>query len=160
MRSIAKNEAEKKFLELVEQVLGPLGYRAVDVDVHVGPQSIVRLFVEWQDPTKRIGLDDCADASRLLDPVMENVEWLPGGFTLEVSSPGLDRRLRLESDFEKAIGQDIRLKLDHAKEKIGSKPWGTLSKLDGDLLVFVQNKQEFKLGYGEIRQAHVIYKGE
>ena len=160
MRSIAKNEAEKKFLEVVEQVLGALGYRAVDVDVHVGPQSIVRLFVEWQDPDKRIGLQDCAEASRLLDPVMENVEWLPGGFALEVSSPGLDRRLRLETDFEKVIGQDIRLKLDQPKEKFGAKPWGTLSKVDGDLLVFVQNKQEFKLGYGEIRQAHVIYKGE
>ncbi len=160
MRSIAKTEAEKLFLELIETVLGPLGYRAVDVDVHVGPTSIVRLFVEWQDPSKRIGLQDCAEASRLLDPVMENVEWLPGAYNLEVSSPGLDRRLRLKADFEKAVGKDIRLKLEKSKEGFGAKPWGTLSRVDDDLLVFVQNKKEFSVGFGDVRQAHVMWKGE
>ncbi len=159
MQSIAKTELEQRFIALVEATMGP-DYHVVDVDISVGPRSLIRLYVDWADPKKRIGLDDCATVSRTLDPVIETAEWLPPGFDLEVSSPGLDRRLRLESDFQGAIGKDIRLKLGRSLDRFGAKPWGTLAKVDSTELTFSQNKQEFRVGWNDIRQAHVIWKEE
>lgn len=159
MQSIAKTEQEQRFIALVEATLGP-AYHVVDVDIAVGPRSIIRLFIGWTDPEKRIGLDEVAEVSRTLDPVVEAADWLPAGFDLEVSSPGLDRRLRLESDFRQAIGKDIRLKLGKSIERFGAKPWGTLAKVEPEELVFSQNKQEFRVGWNNIRQAHVIWKSE
>lgn len=160
LRSIAKSDVEQKFIEMAERVLGPLGFRVVDVDAGVGPRSLVRLFVDWADPTRRIGLDDCAEVSRHLDPFVDTFEAMPGGFTLEVSSPGLDRRLRLQSDFQSALGKDVRLKLSRSKEGFGSKPWGTVCEVGEEDLVFSQNKQVFRVPWSEIRQAHLMWKGD
>ena len=160
MRSIAKSDVEQQFIEMAERVLGPLGFRVVDVDAGLGPVSLVRLFVDWADPAKRIGLDECAEVSRQLDPFVDTFEAMPGGFTLEVSSPGLDRRLRLASDFQMVLGKDVRLKLSRSKEGFGTKPWGTVCEVGEEELVFSQNKQLFRVQWSDIRQAHLMWKRE
>src|SRR4051794_16535757 len=96
LESISKTPLELRILSLSENVLEPQGFRVVDVDCRVGHRSLLRIFIERagsQNPT----LDDCASASRLLSAQLDtDEEILPGAYDLEVSSPGLDRRLRLK----------------------------------------------------------------
>src|SRR5687767_6805867 len=121
--SIAKSESEKRILELCEKHLEPEGFRAVDVDCHLAGRSIVRIFIERIVPSggdSTPSLENCASASRLLGPVLEADPMIPGAFDLEVSSPGLDRRLRLDKDFEQVVGEEVKLKLIERIESIGA----------------------------------------
>lgn len=99
--------------EELEQLLAPavesLGYELSDLEVKVGGRDgVVRVFI---DHPEGIGLDDCEAVSRQIGTVLDAEDPIPGHYTLEVSSPGLDRRLRKREHFERFVGEDVRIKL-------------------------------------------------
>ena len=92
---------------LIEQSVLPLGYELVDVELSGG---MIRVFIDWPaDKQARITIEDCEQVSRQLSQVMmvEEVDYK----RLEVSSPGVDRRLRCASDFQRFVGHRISLRL-------------------------------------------------
>src|SRR5688572_3451893 len=90
---------------LLETTLAGLGYELVDAE-RAGRSGLVRVYI---DKPGGINLDDCATVSNHLSRVLtvENVSYE----RLEVSSPGLDRPLKKERDFERFTGQKVRVKL-------------------------------------------------
>jgi len=90
---------------LLETTLAGLGYELVDME-RTGRSGLVRVYI---DKPGGINLDDCATVSNHLSHVLtvENVSYE----RLEVSSPGLDRPLKKERDFERFAGQKVRVKL-------------------------------------------------
>lgn len=93
--------------QLVEQSVEPLGYELVDLELAGG---IVRVFIDWPaQKQSRITIEDCELVSRQLSQVMlvEDIDYK----RLEVSSPGVDRRLRRASDFERFLGHRISVRL-------------------------------------------------
>jgi ribosome maturation factor RimP len=92
-------------MSLLETTLAGLGYELVDVE-RSGRGGMVRVFI---DKPGGIKLEDCAKVSNHLTRVLtvENVNYE----RLEVSSPGLDRPLKKERDFERFAGQKVRVKL-------------------------------------------------
>ena len=92
----------------LETTLAGLGYELVDVEraATKGRGGLMRVFI---DSPKGINLDDCTTVSNHLTRVLtvENVNY----DRLEVSSPGLDRPLKKERDFERFAGQKVRVKL-------------------------------------------------
>ena len=90
---------------LLETTLAGLGYELVDLE-RSGKGKLIRIFIDKADG---INLDDCAAVSHHLTRVLtvENVNY----DRLEVSSPGLDRPLKKESDFVRFAGQKARVKL-------------------------------------------------
>lgn len=90
---------------LLETTLAGLGYELVDVE-RSGRGGLMRVFI---DKPGGIQLDDCATVSNHLSRVLtvENVDYE----RLEISSPGLDRPLKKERDFERYTGQKVRVKL-------------------------------------------------
>lgn len=112
MDSIYKSQQEIQLLELADKLLQPLGFLIVDVDVKLGMRTLVRVFLER--PGAGASIDDCAEASRVLGPALDEAKWLPGSYDLEVSSPGLDRRLRRLEDFRSVEGQKVKLDLLNA----------------------------------------------
>ena len=100
---------------LLERSLGGLGYRLADVD-YISNNNTLRVFIEKLDemmPTAAGGitLADCESASRQLQRVLE-VEGVGYG-RLEVSSPGLDRRLKKAVDFARFTGYEAQVRLRH-----------------------------------------------
>jgi ribosome maturation factor RimP len=71
-----------------------------------GGQAQIRLLV---DRPGGVTLAQCAQVNRLLNQALEHVPLLSGGFTLEVSSPGADRPLAQPRDFERALGEELRV---------------------------------------------------
>jgi ribosome maturation factor RimP len=90
---------------VVESVVGGMGYELVDLQASNGGR-LLRLFI---DKAGGINVDDCAAVSRQLSRVLE-VEGVDYE-RLEVSSPGLDRPLRKQGDFERFAGQKAELKM-------------------------------------------------
>ena len=69
--------------------------------------NVLRIFIDKADG---VTLDECAKASRHLGTALEVEEVMPGSYTLEVSSPGLDRPLRNQGDYRRFIGKKVKIK--------------------------------------------------
>ena len=94
--------------EILEKTVTGLGYELVDVER--SPRGrVLRVFIDKPDKMRGVDIDDCALVSNQLSRVLtvENIDY----DRLEVSSPGIDRPLKKEADFERFAGSEITLKL-------------------------------------------------
>jgi ribosome maturation factor RimP len=94
---------------LVEPVLDDLGFRLVRVTISGRNGTTVQIMAERPDGT--ITVEECAEISRNLSPLLDAHDPLPGHYALEVSSPGIDRPLARVSDFETWAGHTAKVEL-------------------------------------------------
>jgi ribosome maturation factor RimP len=99
---------EKKFLDLCQPVITDLGLDLYDMDYVVGSKTL-RLYI-MDRVTKTAVIEDCAKVDRALSEPFEQNPWIPEEITLEVSSPGLYRKLKSFQQFEYAVGQRVLVK--------------------------------------------------
>jgi ribosome maturation factor RimP len=94
---------------LAEDLLLNLGFELVDLEFGQGDDnSLLRLYI---DQKGGIALDDCTHVSRMLGALLDVDDPIPGRYTLEISSPGLNRRLKRPQDFQTRLGQTIKITL-------------------------------------------------
>jgi ribosome maturation factor RimP len=177
--SIAKTELEQRVLELCERVLQD--FRIVDLDLHITGRSLVRVFIDPIAPDsaapsstsplstspRSTSIEDCVTASRLLGPILDAENLIPGGYDLEVSSPGLDRRLRIDSDFEQCIGKPVKVKLVESlddEEGLNARTLnysGILSQVAPDsrptLILKVNAASEVEIPFRKIKKANLVW---
>ena len=90
-----------------ERVTADRGFELVDVEIHKpGRGQIVRLFV---DKPGGIGLDDLQSVSEEVSAILDAEDPIEDSYTLEVSSPGLDRPLKTEADYQRFVGRLAKL---------------------------------------------------
>ena len=95
---------------LIEPTIEGLGYELSDVEVNLGGRDgIVRVFVDRVPDG--VGLADCETVSRQLSALLDVEDPIPENYRLEVSSPGLDRRLTKPEHFQRFLGEEVRVKL-------------------------------------------------
>jgi ribosome maturation factor RimP len=103
-----------KLMALTEPLLGQLGYELVDLDYAPGrAHAQLRIFI---DRPEGVGLDDCERVSREVSALFDVEDPVPTTYTLEVSSPGLDRVLRTPAHFQRFVGERIRLELRNPRD--------------------------------------------
>jgi ribosome maturation factor RimP len=103
-----------KLIALTEPLLGQLGYELVDLEYAPGrTHAVVRVFI---DRPEGVGLEDCERVSHELSALLDVEDPVPMAYTLEVSSPGLDRVLRTPAHFQRFVGERIWLELRIARE--------------------------------------------
>src|SRR5687768_13551187 len=81
------------------------------IEVQFGREQnglVLRLFIEGQGP---VGFEECERVSRDISAALDVADIIPKAYQLEVSSPGLDRPLRRERDFERFLGKSARIRL-------------------------------------------------
>jgi ribosome maturation factor RimP len=104
---------KKGLLELLEPALVDLGYELVDVEVHFGRRGLLRLFID-KNPT--VTLADCEFVSAQIGAFLDVEDPLPGSYVLEVSSPGLNRRLRTAAHFRRFVNEEVKIELLRPRE--------------------------------------------
>jgi ribosome maturation factor RimP len=94
--------------EIVERVAASSGLEVVDVEMRGGGSSrMLRIFI---DKPAGVTHEDCANLSREVGTILDVEDVVPGGsYVLEVSSPGLDRKLSRTADYERFIGSRVKL---------------------------------------------------
>lgn len=103
------NEQREAIRQLAQPLLAEQGAELVELALHrYGNQTTVRLLV---DKVGGVTIQDCARLNQLLSQAMDERDLIPERYTLEVSSPGLDRPLVSKRDFERAIGEDLDLQV-------------------------------------------------
>lgn len=102
-----KQAIEGQLEKLLAAPAETLGYELVRVKLSGGRRPTLQVMAEKPDHT--MAIDDCVRLSRELSAVLEIEDLLPGGYVLEVSSPGIDRPLTRLRDFEAFTGFDAKL---------------------------------------------------
>src|SRR5215813_256298 len=94
--------------EIVDRVAGSSGLEVVDVELRGGGKArMLRIFI---DKPTGVTHEDCANLSREVGTILDVEDVVPGGsYVLEVSSPGLDRKLMKPADYERFTGSRVKL---------------------------------------------------
>jgi ribosome maturation factor RimP len=126
-----------RLIARLEPVLKDSGYELVEIEFVPGPGGgTVRIYI---DTPKGIDVDDCAVASHVVSALLDADDPFPGAYSLEVSSPGLDRVLRTPEHFARFV--DNRVKVELQVPRDGRKRYtGMLRRADGESIeLFVDN---------------------
>jgi len=101
--------------EIADRVAASRGLEVVEVEILGGGKArMLRVFLDkvaaGADPLAGVTHEDCAHFSREFGTILDVEDVMPGSYTLEVSSPGLDRRLTKAADFSRFTGTRMKLK--------------------------------------------------
>ncbi len=110
-----KTSEDAKLLELLDPVAEAAGYEIVRLRL-MGGEHARRLQIMAETPDGEMVVEDCARLSRAISEVMDAADPIAGEYTLEVSSPGVDRPLTRLKDFANYEGFEARLELDRVAE--------------------------------------------
>ncbi len=110
MSEIGKEATIAKITEIAQRAGGPEGIEIVDVQLlGAGRGRVLRIFI---DRPQGVSHADCEFMSQQVGTILDVEDVIPGdSYTLEVSSPGLERKLSRETDFERFVGQKARIVL-------------------------------------------------
>jgi ribosome maturation factor RimP len=150
----------ERLQSVVSPILWTLGLELVDVlCVGQGPRSVVRILI---DKPGGVTVADCEQAHRALGPALDVADPFPHAYTLEVSSPGLDRPFRRTQDYQRAIGKEVSLKLRQPLEG----QWritGRLAEADEQAVVLrlptgTSGPELLRLDRGMIAEARLVVR--
>ena len=140
--------------DLLEPGISSMGYELVGVEFQTGGPGggLLRVYI---DSENGISADDCQKVSYQVSGVLDVEDPIKGHYTLEVSSPGLDRLLFKPEDFERFAGQLVKLRVIYPIE--GQRKFkGRLLGLRDTNVVIKQDDQEISLPFDQIEQARLV----
>ena len=140
-------------IALLEPTIDGLGYELADLEVRLGGKNgFMRVFIDSPDG---IGLDDCEKVSLAVSAILDVEDPLPGHYDLEVSSPGLDRKLTKVEHFQRFQGEIVKVKMRVPVE--GRRRFrGTLVSSDDENIVVDVDGIEHTLPVASIDTARLV----
>ncbi len=138
--------------ELIDPIVRAMQIELVDVELKRGPsRSILRLTI---DRESGVDVDTCARVSREVEAFLDVEDIVPGSYTLEVSSPGLDRPLRSLGDFRRFAGSLVRVTVRET-DGPGGVFVGRITEIDGDRIRLDVDGDEVWVEYGQVKKARL-----
>ncbi|MGH7045912.1 MAG: ribosome maturation factor RimP [Stellaceae bacterium] len=128
--------------QLIEPSLAAMGYRLVRVVITSGRRATLQVMAERIDDLP-MTVDDCALISHSVSALLDVADPITGAYTLEISSPGLDRPLIRPEDYERFRGFEVRIEL--------LQPSGGRKRFRGRLLGLADGEIRLAAADGEIR---------
>ena len=143
----------------IEPTLNDMGYDLVRVALNGNETKVLQVMAERKDRVD-MTVDDCADVSRAVSALLDVSDPFAGRYTLEVSSPGLDRPLVRAEDYARFKGDIAKIELNH--EINGRKRFkGTLKGLENNnTVVFDFEGTEMKVPFADIQKAKLMLTDE
>ena len=148
---MAKDD-KSRVIELVEKPLADRGYEIADIVIsRYKARATLRLFVYSETP---VTIGECASLSHLIGDLIDGTDLFKSGYTLEVSTPGLDRPLTTLKDFRYRTGETVRIEFadDDRKKKTAE-----IVNVSGDKVEFRNDSGQFALEMAEIKRAKIQF---
>ncbi|OEY67896.1 ribosome maturation factor RimP [Marinobacter sp. X15-166B] len=145
-------------LKQLEEILAPivegLGYEFWGFEFHSRrQQSMLRVFID--DAERGVGVDDCEKVSRQISAVLDVEDPIQSEYTLEVSSPGMDRPLFRLEQYEAFAGHQVQIRLRMAFD--GRRRFrGIIKGIEGADVVIIVDEHEYLLPFDSIDRANII----
>jgi len=139
--------------KMIEPGIRALGHELVEVEYAAAAgRNVLRIYI---DNPAGITVDDCATVSRQVSALLDVEDPVAEAYTLEVSSPGLDRPLVKRADFERFAGAQVKVRMrDAVQERRNFK--GTLVGVDGDAIVVDVDQEQYRLPIARIERARLV----
>jgi ribosome maturation factor RimP len=143
---------EQQLTDMLEPTVEALGFELWGVEyLSQGRHSVLRIYIEGENG---ITVDDCAAVSEQVGSVLDVEDPITGEYTLEVSSPGMDRLLFKLDQYPGYVGEMVELRLRSAFE--GRRRYkGVLQGIEGDDVVLRVDNHEYLLPHGAIEKARI-----
>ena len=149
-----------KVRAIAERVAGGYGLELFDVQFRrEAPGMVLRVQIDRPGPAAKeadsVSVGDCASVSRDLSAIFDVEEVVPGAYTLEVSSPGLDRPLRGLDDYRRFTGRLAKIVM---REKVDGQGFfrGTIAGVDGqDVLIDGDDRRTHRVPHAVITRANL-----
>jgi ribosome maturation factor RimP len=147
--------------KLARPILDSKRLELVDLEyARTGKDAVLRLFI---DKEGGIALDDCADVSHELSAILDVEDIIPCNYTLEVSSPGLDRPLKKPEDYQRFAGRLVKIRTyDQCLDDSGNRRktfLGTLEGLvDGSIRMTLKEGQTASIPLERVAKANLEFE--
>lgn len=142
-----------ELITLLEPDIRSLGYELVDLELNTGGRNgVLRLFI---DSESGITLDDCAKVSHQVSALLDVEDPIPGNYSLEVSSPGVNRRLRRYEDFERFVGERVKIELGRPTAEGRRRFAGVLEKVEPETVTMQIDDERYALPIVDIALARL-----
>ena len=131
------------------------GVSLLDVEVVPGPRTVVRFVI---DADGGVTIDDCVRVTPKVSAFLEEWNRISGRYTVEVTSPGLERKLRRRGEYDHFRGREVRLHADLEGE--GAREYrGVLEGMEGDFVLLETAEETLRFPIDRIRKARLYFRG-
>ena len=146
---------EEKVEQLVKDPIEKLGYSLYDVEyVKEGPEYYLRIYI---DKESGIDLNDCEKVSNEINEILDKADYIKEQYYLEVSSPGIERKLRKDKHLEQNISKNVEIKL-FKKDNNGKKEYTGNLKAFNQEEIIIETDKEIAIERKNIAQIKTIYE--
>ncbi len=151
---------EEKVLKLAEPVIQDLGFSLHHIKITGETGSALVQIMAEDEKTKNLGVDDAAKISRAISAVMDVEDPIDGAYRLEVSSPGIDRLLTREGDFEEYKGFEAKIETAVPAENGQKKYRGIINGLKDNKILVSTDQGDVEIPYSALSKAKLILTDE
>ncbi|WP_306580835.1 ribosome maturation factor RimP [Dokdonella sp.] len=140
--------------QLIEPLVTALGLELVGIEFATGAGGgLLRVYID--EPEQGVGIEDCERASREISALLDVNDPIAGRYTLEVSSPGLERPLFTPAQFERYQGE--RAKVTVGLPLDGRRRFqGVIAAVEGDHVTIEQDGKAVSIAHANIVKAHLV----
>ncbi|CAM4010088.1 ribosome maturation factor RimP [Pseudoalteromonas byunsanensis] len=146
---------EQELTAMLEPAVEALGFELLGLEfVQAGRHSTLRVYIEHENG---ITVDNCADVSRQVSAILDVEDPITNEYDLEVSSPGVDRPLFKQAHYEKAQGEEVRVRTKLPQD--GRRNFkGDLVAISSDMITISVDGAEHFIMLSNIERANIIAK--
>ena len=140
--------------ELIDTTIQALGLDLWGVELlQQGKYSLLRIYIEREEG---VTIEDCEKVSRQVSALLDVEDPIAGEYTLEVSSPGMDRPLFSVEHYSQYVGSEVDLKLRRPLD--GRRKFkGQIIKVSGDIVGLLVEGSEYDLEFSDIEKASIVF---
>jgi len=144
---------DNRLTEILEPAVEAAGYELIGIEyMRAGKHSILRLFIDHADG---IDVDACAKVSRQVGAVLDVEDPITNEYSLEVSSPGLDRPLFKPHHYSERVGEIVSLQTVMPTD--GRRKFkGTIVSVDGQMVTLNVDGKEYTLALMNVKKANIV----
>jgi ribosome maturation factor RimP len=155
MNEEIRKGVQRRVEEIADSLLRDEGLELVDLEYRrEGRRWVLRLFIDKQGG---VTVEDCATVSRELGDILDGKDVVPEAYVLEVSSPGLNRRVRKREDFSRFAGRKIEVRLASLQDG-RRKIVGNILGVEGEAVVVAAPEATYSIALENIARATLVYE--
>lgn len=137
----------------LEPHLEACGFELVEVEyLFQGGRPVLRIYLDREGG---VTLDQCAEASRLIGPLLDTADFVDSAYVLEVSSPGIERPVRKPADFERFAGETVRV-TTHASVAGRKRFKGAIGGLEDGMVRLAMDDDSVSIHLDNIKTAKLV----
>jgi ribosome maturation factor RimP len=144
----------ERIARLITPAIEAMGFDLVRVHVSGSQRPTLQIMAE-PNSGRAMSVDDCAEISRAISAVLDVEDPIAGAYSLEVSSPGIDRPLTRAKDYERFLGHEAKVETNAPVD--GRKRFkGPIKSVDGNAVELIVEGADLRIPFAAIHKAKLV----